>query len=395
MELKLISGDGHIDLPWLPADLFVSNVPARLKDRMPHVEDTEEGKQWFANGMPLGLVAGINLDAMWHHYVPGQSHRLDRMEEVAFFSDGQIGQFHPTTPELRIKDQNLDGVSGEVIYGIQGLSGGLSSEAGSESEGVLPGLGDPKVAAQVWEIYNQWAADFCASSPQRFAGLACLSGHDPHLAARQLRRAAELGLRGAELNVARTGEPIYHQSWDVLWAAAAECRMPISFHTLGINPRLPRESDRAQYHWVSNGLIYTLFHLSGAEYMASMVFSGACDRFPDLNFVLGECGAGWVPYVLQRMDELYEKHLFHLGLSLKPSELWKRQGHTTFQNEYLSEETARLAGEDNLIWGSDYPHADGVWPDSRQVIQQTLGHLDSKLLKKIVHDNAAQLYGFK
>lgn len=51
-----------------------------------------------------------------------------------------------------------------------------------------------------------------------------------------------------------------------------------------------------------------------------------------------------------------------------------------------------LPGEDNVIWGSDYPHPDGVWPDSKEIIQQAIGRLDPKVLKKITCDNAVKRY---
>ena len=53
---KVISGDCHVDIPWLPADLFTSNAPSHLKDRMPHVEDTKDGEQWFAGGSSSGAL---------------------------------------------------------------------------------------------------------------------------------------------------------------------------------------------------------------------------------------------------------------------------------------------------------------------------------------------------
>ena len=399
MDLEIISGDGHIDLPWLPADLFVSNAPAHYKDRMPQVRDTKEGKQWYMQGRPLAGVAAAVPGSSWEPYVPGRSRRLDRMEQLGFFSDGQNGIFRPTTPALRVKDQDLDGVSGEVIYGILGLEGWVTPHQSPDADGdgpPLPGYSssDAEVLALVYEIYNDWVAEFCKNAAGRFAGLACLSGHDPQVACKQLRRAADIGLRGAELNVSSTVEPIYHRDWDILWATAAECGMPISFHTLGLSPRLPKEPDKLQYRSVSDGLSYTLFQLSGAEFLSSIIFSGACDRYPDFKFVLGECGIGWIPYILHRMDEEYENHAFQIGLSLKPSEFWRRQGYSTFQNEFLTEELVSRVGEDNIIWGSDYPHPDGIWPDSRDIIQANLGHLDREIVRKVVYKNTAKLYGF-
>ena len=388
---KVISGDSHVDHVWLPEDLFVSNAPAAIKDRMPQVKETPEGKKWFAEDISLGWVGGCGLDPTWKPYVPGESRRFDRMEEERFFSDGQKGLYHPADPDLRIKDQDTDGISGEVLYGLLDLA---AASTGVELPGPSYGLKDDEIITAAYDIYNEWVADFCKSHPGRLVGLACLAGHDPQIAARQVRKAADSGLRGGVINVGNTVEPIYHKVWDVVWAAAAECQLPISFHTLGFVPRYPKPEDEEEYYWVTNGLDKAIFQLSGAEYMSSIILSGACDRFPGLKFVLGECGVGWIPYVLHRIDDEYDRQLYHLGLNLKPSEYWHRQGYSTFQIEFVTNEMVSFIGEDNIIWGSDYPHADCVWPDSREVIDEKLGQLDERVLSKIVWENSAKLYGF-
>ena len=48
MKYDVISADGHIDLIWLPPDLFTSNAPASLKERMPHVIDGPKGTEWVS-----------------------------------------------------------------------------------------------------------------------------------------------------------------------------------------------------------------------------------------------------------------------------------------------------------------------------------------------------------
>jgi predicted TIM-barrel fold metal-dependent hydrolase len=112
-----------------------------------------------------------------------------------------------------------------------------------------------------------------------------------------------------------------------------------------------------------------------------------------MKFVLGECGASWIPYVLGRMDEEYDDQFRHLNFSLKPSEYWRRQGYTTFQHETTLADVAHLVGEDTIIWGSDYPHPDGIWPDSLKVIEADLGRLDARMRRKITCENAGKLYG--
>ena len=94
------------------------------------------------------------------------------------------------------------------------------------------------------------------------------------------------------------------------------------------------------------------------------------------------------------MDDEYERQLFHLGLSMKPSDYWARQGYSTFQIEHVTNEMLDLVGEDNIMWGSDYPHPELCLADSRTVINDHLGHLDESKIRKLVCDNTAKLYGF-
>jgi uncharacterized protein len=376
MEYTVISGDGHIDLKWLPHDLFVSNAPAKWKEQVPRVVETAEGKHWFAEGkdlttLPFGTLANLEPPER------GVSKHTDRMYELGFFD----GAPHPTSPALRIKDQDIDGVNAEVMYGILGTSRLLT---------------DREHLRVVYEIYNTWAADFCHTNPARLAALACLPNDDPAAAAAELRRAAKLGLKGADFAVSTAVRPIWHRDWEPLWAAADECHMPISFHTTGYAMRRPDTEQMAkEYATEVRATALTLFQMAGAEFLAGIIFSGALDRHPGLKFVLGECGASWIPYVLARMDEEYEDQFRQqLHFTLKPSELWRRQGYTTFQHEVPIAELVHLVGEDNIIWGSDYPHPDGIWPDSLQVIEEDLGRLDAQVRRKITCENAGKLYGF-
>jgi predicted TIM-barrel fold metal-dependent hydrolase len=159
--------------------------------------------------------------------------------------------------------------------------------------------------------------------------------------------------------------------------------------------RRPDNDEMAkEYAAQVRGTALTLFQIAGAEFLAGIVFSGALDRYPGMKFVLGECGASWIPYVLSRMDEEYEDQFQDLNFKLKPSELWRRQGYTTYQHETTIADMVHLVGEDNIIWGSDYPHPDGIWPDSLQVIEEDLGRVHADVRRKIICENAAKLYGF-
>ena len=399
MDYTFVSADCHMDLSWLPGDLFSANAPAHLVDRVPRVVEspTKESKYglyhgvWVADGTELGVYGGMGFG-----FTPperGVSARTDRMWDAGYYD----GDPHVIDPEQRARDLDLDGVQAELIYGMTG--------AGMK-------IKDPEVLTATYRIYNDYIADFCARKPGRFYALACIPVHEPKAAAEELRRAATLGpLRGCDLIASEVSHPIYTRDgyWDPLWEAVAETRMPISFHLGGARIPVPPppkggtdlgslEQGRppSQNELAYQGTWLPLGQLSGSQWLAGILMSGACQALPDFRFVLGEMGGAWIPFVLGRIDHIY--HERKLGekldppLEMLPSEYWYRQGATTFQEEHAVGQTAHLIGVDNLMWGSDYPHPDGVWPDSRQVVQETLGNLAPADFRKITCDNAVMLY---
>ena len=374
MEYNIISGDGHIDVKWLPHDIFVSNAPAKWKDRVPRVVETEHGNRWFAEEVdlttrPMGVLADMTVPSR------GSSKRIDRMIESRFYEGGP----HPVTPELRIGDQDMDGVDAEIIYPILAMGRILQ---------------DRELLRVVYQIYNDWAADFGKSNPQRLVALGCIANDSPESAASELGRIAELGLKGADLDVATAIIPIWHRAWDVLWAAADAYSIPISFHTSGFPVREPTDALMFdEYGKLYRATQATMFQVAGGEYLVSFLLSGAPERYPGMKFVLGEAGVAWIPYTLARTDEEYDNWLSYMNLPMKPSEYWYRQGYTTFQHETTVADVILQVGEDNIIWGSDYPHGDCVWPDSRGIIEQDLGRVNERVRRKITCGNAGKLYG--
>jgi predicted TIM-barrel fold metal-dependent hydrolase len=118
------------------------------------------------------------------------------------------------------------------------------------------------------------------------------------------------------------------------------------------------------------------------------------EHYPRIRLVLGESGIGWIPYVLWRMDAEWEDQFKDLSLKMEPSGYWKRQCWATYQTDPIGVKLIDELGADKIMWGSDFPHPDGVWPDSKEYIDRELGHLPAATRRKIVCDNAAALYGF-
>src|SRR5881396_2822939 len=158
MRYEMISADCHLDLCWLPPDLFTSNAASALKERMPYVMDGPRGPAWVTKkGAALGLACGMG--SAGREYIPGKIHRSDRMASTGLYEDGKKGIRRLTDAALRIKDQDRDGVQAEVLYGILGATGRLN---------------DPEASVEVVRIYNEWLAGFVESQPGRFVGLAAI-----------------------------------------------------------------------------------------------------------------------------------------------------------------------------------------------------------------------------
>ncbi|HEX9125466.1 MAG TPA: amidohydrolase family protein [Methylomirabilota bacterium] len=382
MADRLISGDNHIDLTYCPADLWSSQAPSKWKLQVPRVEELEDGLHWFVEAQDKGMWNGVGPGFL--KYQKGMFGHIDEMKDLGFEWDNSRGaQPRPTTPELRLADLDRDGLDAEIVYGCLMINEMIAN-------------GEQRAWAD--RIYNDWAVDFAKrSDPKRVYPLAIVPNNDPKVAAEEVRRCAAMGLKGGDLAFKRMSLPLYHHDWYQLWEAAAECRFPISFHSTGFKGlRTPDTPEMEKEYLLPWRLVRSaLFQLDTMEVLVSLIASGACEKYPDFNFVLGESGVTWLPYVFDRLDTEYDDRGRALGFSLKPSDYFKRQGYVTYQQDKFMEPIIPLVGEDNIIWGADYPHPDCIWPASRQTIEKNLGMMSESVRRKITSENVMKLYNLR
>jgi predicted TIM-barrel fold metal-dependent hydrolase len=378
MKYDVISADCHVDLIWLPPDLFTANAPAALKERMPYVTDGPRGKEWVTkNGASFGLMNGMG--SAGRKYEPGKIHRSDRMAATGLYADGDKGIRRLTDPDLRLKEQDRDGVQAEVLYGILGATSRLN---------------DDEAAGTMLRIYNDWLADFCGHHPERFAGLACIPNHDTGAAVGEIERVARRGnVRGLEIARRYDMTALWDPWWNPVWDAIAASGLPVHFHTIG-GARRDFSKLTGKTLLAARAASISSFQMHMADVLMSVIFAGVLEHRPNLKMVIGEAGTGWIPYILDRMDAEWEDQFKDLDLKMKPSGYWYRQCYATYQSDPVGVKLLEELGEDNIMWGSDFPHPDGIWPDSQEYIQKELGHLPEATRKKIVCDNAAKLYRF-
>ena len=326
-------------------------------------------------GVGFGLKNGVGPGGA--PFVPGQNHRVDKMAETGMYEDGKRDIRRCSDPHLRIKDMDRDGVDAEVIYGILGAASRLN---------------DREASNEMLRIYNNFLQEFCRHYPDREIGLACLPYGDIDAAVTEVKRVARLGLKGLELSCSWDMEPMWHPVWEPLWKAVHDVQLPLHFHTFPTTSPKAREMASGQTRRAAQFTGVAGFQMNLINIIAAIIGAGVLERYPNMRVGFGESGIGWLPYALDRMDFEYEDRFRDL-MKLKPSEYWRRQCKATFQFDPIGTKLVDDIGVETLMWGSDYPHTDGVWPESSKYIKEQFAGLPADVVHKITCENAAKFYG--
>jgi uncharacterized protein len=375
----VISADGHCRLMHLPFDLWTKRLPRRLQDDAPRVVERDGVRQWLVEGHPWSGVgwAGVGRGPVNCYTRAGLS------------EEPEPGVFRAANARYRCEDMDRDGVDAELVNGPYEQLGSIR---------------DPELRALCARAVNDWARELYAESHGRFIMLLPLPCRTPEEAVAELERVAEFGLpTGVIFDWVNAPQPVIHQMWEPVWAAAAGTGMPVNLHAnpaggsrqlgVGVEGLEPRNQALMRVANFPMGLM--------AELMSAVVFSGICDRHPGVRFVLEEAGVGWVPFLYWRFDREYDfggpaSRVFKpdIALSAKPSEFVRRQVFFTFEvEEEGGFRRVPEVGLQNFLWASDFPGLDSPWPNSKAE-----GHgparaaLGDEALDELVFQNARRLY---
>jgi predicted TIM-barrel fold metal-dependent hydrolase len=185
--------------------------------------------------------------------------------------------------------------------------------------------------------------------------------------------------------------PYNTDRYDPVWAAAQAHGLPVSFHVgTGANPVTERGAGGAVINYVEVGL-------DAQRTLAYLAASGVLERFPDLHVVMVECGAGWLSWLLERMDEAFEEHEQWVKpkLAEPPSFYVRRQAHVTFGNDAAGVVNREFTGVEPLLWASDYPHPEGTWPHTQETLERIFASVDPAERRVITYETTARLYGLE
>ena len=372
----LISADAHIGESTL------------LRDRLP-----EEMR-----GRMRLLVPGRNGDhdqEVGGEIQPRSSWKTlsERDRELEFRSDPSLG----VDLGRRMRDMAREGVDAQVIFPNIGLN--------------LGGSHQTKEYAKVFaRAYNDYVHEVFEAQSRRFKPAGMLPTDDIEDTTAEAKRCIERGFASLFLPCVVPWQPYRLSAWDPIWALAAEANVPLTFHVFSGNlaqggeygdagamseERLELTIQHGRDRLKHTEKFETVIGMAaGMAPILELTASGALERYPNLRFVVTESECGWLAWALQAMDQMQRRrHLYRKDLPLRASEYFLRQGYVTITDDPVALHNVPFTGSDCMLWGNDYPHDEGTWPESQpsiQLIRESLGAAADKVL----HGNAAELYGF-
>jgi predicted TIM-barrel fold metal-dependent hydrolase len=380
----LISVDDHI---LEPPNVWVDRVAAKDRDRAPHMETIDGLEYWIYDGKRFPTV-GLSA-------VVGKT-KEEFSPEPLNYSDMRPGCYDP---KARLEDMDRSGVLASLCFPtITRFCGQLFMDAS-----------DREFGFQCLQHYNDWLVEeWCGAAPGRYIPLILIPMWDPPLAAKEMERMAAKGVTAFAFseNPEPLGLPTIHDAnhyWDPVMTAANELEMIVCMH-VGSSSTLPLIAKDAPF--MAN-LTWGASRTSGT--MLAWLFSGLFQRFPNLKIALSEGEVGWIPYFLERAEQVLDKQRYWVLRGQKFA------GHATtdvdldqldirgsfrdhvfgcFIEDYHGVASIHEIGEDNVMCETDYPHSDSTWPDCIGTAKRVIKDLPPELQYKLLRGNAERLYRF-
>jgi len=359
--LPLISADSHVEEP---SSLWHENL-AGLRDELPpELGPSHQSASQFAQRIGIQNAA--------------ETRSLTRAAAAAGAADLDALRALTADVDRRCEVMQRDGIAGECIYPTSGL--------------YVWNIADPATGEACCRLYNDWIYDRLESRSPRFRCAGMIPTWSVGAAIAEVERIAGMGLAAAMLPL--VGTPEYnHPDWRPLWRCIEATGLPAVMHQGSGHDMLFYRGPGAS---VSNLLATQSMAPRAASLLAT---SGVLADHPELHFVFVETNAGWLAWAMNTVDYYYEAFQEYPGwvkplLPERPSHYMARQLHATFQADPVAIRNIATTGAAPLLWGSDFPHAEGTFPNSRQTASQLFAALPPEQAAAIGGGTAARLFRF-
>ncbi len=386
-EYRLVSADSHLDLN---PDVWTHRVPAKYRGRAPKVVRQENGSDAIVcdGGRPNSIGITRNVG------VPFEELPL----VIPKFSE-PVGN---GTAELRIQEQDRDGVDAEIMF--------------TWIERMFRDSKDDDFYKCMISTYNEYLAEeYMAVAPDRLFPQGSLPTTSIEDSVRELEHCAKLGLKGVTLQTFPSGRGFPSPEDDRFWAAALDLNVALAVHGAGRfggfggaagvhkgDPvfNYPRIIDSPDNH--KNDALDLLFSNTGCKNglgVMQLAYAGVFDRFPKLQIYFAETMAGWIPFVLFMLDDNYRRYqpmMRHFwgvdDLERAPSEYMKQ--HTLWGTLYdvPGIQGRDAIGSDRILFATDFPHAAGDWPNNQPFIDEMFAGVPEDEKYAMLAGNAVKFF---
>ena len=362
-----------------PRDLWTARAPQKYRDRVPRVVAGEDGREHWV------IEDGVDFGPLGFTVVRKDGSKAYGINSLTSYDEMSAAA---TEPGARVAMLDQIGIAQQILYPNVG---GFASYRFLEIQ-------DAALRNLTARVYNDAVADLQAAGEGRLFPQAVVPYWDIDAAVQELQRIKDLGLTGITMcdTPELLGLPYLHEPhWDRFWATCQDLEMPVNFH-IGAGMKIGEQvvwggySPQRRRAAISVALFIVQFRT-----IMNLILSGLLERYPTLKYVTVESGIGWIPFVLEAMEWQFDESMpdEREGLSLRPTEYFRRQIYASFWFEDFAPRTAiERIGEDNVMFEVDFPHPTCLYPGTREHVTAVLSDLDERVRRKVLRDTAARLY---
>ncbi len=369
--MVLVSVDDHAVEP---PHIFQGRLPAKYADLAPRFVTRDDGTNaWVYEGQEISNVA---LNAVAGR--PPEEHSM----EPTSFAEIRAGCYDI---DERVRDMDANGVVGSLCFpSFPQFCGQLF--ACTE---------DKDVAVAMVRAYNDWhIEEWCGTHLGRFIPCSLPAIWDPEVFAGEVRRTAGMGAHAVTFseNPSKLGYPSFHSDhWDPFWRACCDEGVVICLH-IGSSSELIVTAPDAPLD-----CMITLSPINIVQAATDLIWSPVLRKFPRVKVALSEGGIGWIPYFLERIDNVYTRHRAWTGQDFGdrlPSEVFNEHVLTCFIDDKFGVSSREFLNLDHVMWECDDPHSDSTWPRAPEVLAESLEGLSDGDIDRITHLNATNYFQY-
>jgi predicted TIM-barrel fold metal-dependent hydrolase len=390
---KIISVDDHIVEP---ANVWLDRLPTKYHDVAPRVVRAPVKEMSFVGGKFTAIPGdpGDPGDLVDWWFYEDLRRPLTRLDTAVGFDRDDITLKGITYDDMRpgsfrvkerLDDMDINGVEASLCFPTFPRFCGQTFLEASDRE----------LALLCVQAYNDWMVDeWCGDSGGRLLPLVIVPLWDPQLAADEVYRNADRGVHAVCFSEIppNLGLPSIHDAdgyWKPFIRACNDAKVTINMH-IGSGSKMPSTSPDAPAAVGS-----TLTFANCCFSMVDWLMSGLFTEFTDLKIAYSEGQIGWIPYILERADNVWHENRGWGGIGDKvlepPSELFKRHVYGCFFDDPHGLRSIEEIGVDNVTYESDYPHSDSTWPHTAKIAAEQTADLPEDVVYKVLRGNAIKM----